>query len=222
MSEWEIIGRVALAALCGGLVGFERESAQKSAGIRTHVLVAVGAAVFTIVSIIGFESGDESRVAAQIVTGIGFLGAGAIFREGAFVQGLTTAAGLWVVAALGLSAGAGKVALAVTGTAMALLVLYSLQFVDQAIARRRRKTHDRVEVEIDDTNKLESVLKFVTRIDEEAVQLSFKRTGEKTGVLTLSVTENRGEMVAEMLAAHKGVSGAEILSPLYWPQEGQG
>jgi len=222
MSEIEIMGRLVLAALCGGLIGFERESAQKAAGIRTHTLVAVGAAVFTVVSTIGFEGGDESRVAAQIVTGIGFLGAGAIFREGGSVQGLTTAAGLWVVAALGLSAGAGKIALAIIGTITALVVLYGLQTADRAVARRKRKTHDRLEVEVDDTTKLESIIKFTRRIDENAEQISFKRTGETTGTLTLSVDENRSEMLAEMLASHKGVADAEVLSPLYWPQDGGG
>lgn len=222
MSEIEIVGRLILAAVCGGLIGFERESAQKSAGIRTHTLVAVGAAVFTVVSIIGFEGGDESRVAAQIVTGIGFLGAGAIFREGGSVQGLTTAAGLWVVAALGLSAGSGRIALAIVGTITALVVLYGLQAADRAVARRKRKTHDRLEVELDDTSKLESIIKFTRRIDEDAEQISFKRTGKGSGTLTLSVDENRSEMLAEMLASHKGVADAEILSPLYWPQGGGG
>lgn len=218
MNEFEIIGRLLLAALCGGLIGFERETAQKSAGIRTHTLVSVGAAVFTVVSIIGFEGGDESRVAAQIVTGIGFLGAGAIFKEGATVKGLTTAAGLWVVAAIGLASGAGKIALAIVGTVTALAVLYSLQAVDEAVARRRRKSRDLIEVEIDHTAKLESVLKFTQRIDPDADQVSFKRTGEKSALLTLSVAEENSAMLAEMLLAHKAVERAEVLSPLFWPQ----
>ena len=222
MSEFEIFGRLALAALCAGLIGFERESAQKPAGIRTHTLVGVGAAVFTIVSITGFEGGDESRVAAQIVTGIGFLGAGAIFREGAFVKGLTSAAGLWVVASLGLAAGAGQIGLAITGTGTALAVLYSLRAVDEAIARRKRKARDRIEVHIDDTGKLESILKFTQRIDESAKQKSFKKTGPAAGVLTLTVNAKRAAMLAEMLQAHKGIGSVEIVSPLYWPQHDDG
>ncbi len=219
MSEVQIIGRLLLAALCGALIGFEREQAQKSAGVRTHTLVAVGAGAFTITSVIGFEGGDESRVAAQIVTGIGFLGAGAIFREGAFVQGLTTAAGLWVVASLGMAAGTGRPFLAVAGTTIALTVLYSMRFVDEAVARRKRQVRDRIEVHIEDTGRLESILKFTRRIDEDAEQVSFKRTGQGTGVLTVSVSEARAEMVADMLASHKGVASTEVLSPLYWPQK---
>ncbi len=177
--------------------------------------------MFTVVSIVGFDSGDESRVAAQIVTGIGFLGAGAIFREGAFVQGLTTAAGLWVVAALGLAAGAGEYELAIIGAATALVVLLALRAADEAVARRQRVARDRIEVEVDDTTKLEAVVKFAHRMDKDAEQVSFKRTGEKSGVLTLMVHTDRAAMLAEMLVSHKGVASAEVLSPLFWPQKGE-
>ena len=116
MSILAILGRLILAAVCSGLIGYERESARKAAGLRTFTLVGVGAAVFSIVSMIGFEGPDQSRIAAQIVTGVGFLGAGAIFRDGAFVSGLTTAAGLWVVASIGMAAGSGSIELAIVGT----------------------------------------------------------------------------------------------------------
>ena len=99
----EILGRLVLAAMCSGLIGYERETARKAAGLRTHTLVGVGAAIFAIASMTSFDGPDESRIAAQIVTGVGFLGAGAIFRQGALVTGLTTAAGLWVAAAIGMS-----------------------------------------------------------------------------------------------------------------------
>jgi putative Mg2+ transporter-C (MgtC) family protein len=95
MSIIEIIARLVLAGVCSAAVGFEREASNKAAGLRTHTLVGVGAASFAVVSIIGFDGPDESRLAAQIVTGVGFLGAGAIFRDGGSVSGLTTAAGIW-------------------------------------------------------------------------------------------------------------------------------
>ena len=136
MSPMVMLGRLLLAALCSGFIGYERETAQKSAGLRTHTLVGVGAAVFTVASITGFDGPDESRVAAQIVTGVGFLGAGAIFRDGQFVSGLTTAAGLWVVASLGMAAGSGTYWLAGIGTAVTLSTLYGLRAVDAAVLRR--------------------------------------------------------------------------------------
>src|SRR5574340_1635893 len=110
MISWEeITVRLLLALLLGGLVGWQREAAVKPAGFRTHILVCVGAALFTLISRFGFfESGaDPSRVASNIVVGIGFLGAGTIWRAGGSVQGLTTAASLWTVAAIGMAAGVG-------------------------------------------------------------------------------------------------------------------
>jgi putative Mg2+ transporter-C (MgtC) family protein len=108
----DVLVRLAVAAGLGMVIGIERELREQAAGLRTHMLVAVGACLFTLVSAFGFETGgattpDPSRVAAQIVTGIGFLGAGAILREGQWVRGLTTAASLWVVAAVGMAVGLG-------------------------------------------------------------------------------------------------------------------
>lgn len=122
-----------MAALLSAAVGFERELTHKSAGLRTHMLVGLGAALFTIVgSIMG-----DTRIAAQVVTGVGFLGAGAIFREGASVHGLTTAAGLWSVAAVGVSIGAGYLALASLATGVALVVLLALKPIDELLRRRQ-------------------------------------------------------------------------------------
>jgi putative Mg2+ transporter-C (MgtC) family protein len=108
----DVVIRLAAAAGLGMVIGIERELREQAAGLRTHMLVAVGACLFTLVSAYGFEAvgtgeTDPSRVAAQIVTGIGFLGAGAILREGQWVRGLTTAASLWVVAAVGMAVGLG-------------------------------------------------------------------------------------------------------------------
>ncbi len=114
LSGWELALRVAVAAALGGLIGFERELGDQPAGFRTHILVSLGSALFTLVGAYGatpFLGGndvvrlDPTRVAAQIVTGIGFLGAGAILRHGFTVRGLTTAAALWVTAAIGMAAG---------------------------------------------------------------------------------------------------------------------
>jgi putative Mg2+ transporter-C (MgtC) family protein len=218
MSAAVILGRLVLAAVCSGLIGYERESARKAAGLRTFTLVGVGAAVFSVVSIIGFEGPDQSRIAAQIVTGVGFLGAGAIFRDGAFVSGLTTAAGLWVVASIGMAAGSGSYELAVVGTAVTLATLYGLRAIDAAVYRRKIKTRSRLEVYLNNVTKLEGVLKFIRRVDPDAEELDFKRTDEGEGVMVVTCKEEDVAMMSEMLASHRAVSKVEELHARYWPQ----
>ena len=124
MDVWVIVGRLALAAALGMVIGIERTYRAKTAGIRTHFLVALGSALFMIVSRYGFEgTGDPSRVAAQIVSGIGFLGAGTIIMQKHVVHGLTTAAGMWVAAGIGMASAAGLYAVAVISTVLALIGL---------------------------------------------------------------------------------------------------
>ena len=124
--EVEMVLRLLLATALGASIGFQRERAGKSAGLRTHILICVGAALFTVASIYGFGSGDETaRVAAGVVAGIGFIGAGAIIRSGGeIVHGLTTAASIWAVAAVGLAAGAGLYLVSAVATAIVLIILF--------------------------------------------------------------------------------------------------
>ena len=142
--DLELARRLLTAAVLGAVLGFEREIKQKSAGLRTNVLIAVGSALFTVMSyeFADRAGADPGRVAAQIVTGIGFLGAGAIMRTGNGVQGLTTAATVWVNAAVGMAAGGGEYHLAVIATAVTLGALLVLQPVEAAIARRFGKPSD--------------------------------------------------------------------------------
>lgn len=113
-----------LAAIFGLAVGYERRSADKPAGLRTLSLVCLGSAIFTIISAFGFETADQSRVAAQIVTGVGFLGAGTILRSGVTISGLTTAATIWATAAIGMAVGSGLYIVSVSGTVLVLVILY--------------------------------------------------------------------------------------------------
>lgn len=133
-TELDITLRLAVAMLLGGEIGFEREYRAKDAGFRTHFLVALGSALFCIVSQygFGFELKDSSRVAAQVVSGIGFLGAGTIIFQKNVVRGLTTAAGLWVTAAIGLTCGTGMYLPAVVTT---LMVLVGLEILSVIIPR---------------------------------------------------------------------------------------
>ena len=142
ISQIEFIQRLLLAAALGAALGFERELRHKSAGLRTNVLIAVGSALFTLMSIAMADSpgSDPTRIAAQIVTGIGFLGAGAIMRTGSGVQGLTTAATVWVNAAVGVAAGGGEYRLALTATGVtlvALLVLVPAEHWIERFSKRR-------------------------------------------------------------------------------------
>lgn len=136
-----------IAALLGGLIGMEREAEQRPAGLRTYMLVCVGSALFTILSIHAFPGDpprDTARVAAQIVTGIGFLGAGTVWRSRDHVSGLTTAAGLWVAAAIGMAVGAGLGLLSLAATILVLIVLaVMLRFERMVLHRKRVQGHDK-------------------------------------------------------------------------------
>ena len=123
--EVEMVLRLLLATALGAIIGYQRERAGKPAGLRTHILICAGAALFTVASLYGFgAAADPARIAAGIVAGIGFLGAGAIIRRGeGIVAGLTTAATIWAVAAIGLAAGAGLYIVSAVTTAITLIVL---------------------------------------------------------------------------------------------------
>ncbi len=137
--EW--ILRLALAALLGGLIGAEREYRAKVAGVRTHLLVALGAALMMIVSRYGFDGhGDPSRVAAQIVSGVGFLGAGAIIVQKHAIHGLTTAAGIWVAAGIGMAVAAGLYSVAIAATLLALVGLEAFAFLAAKIRKEPSDT----------------------------------------------------------------------------------
>lgn len=141
--QLDLVIRLLVAAVVGALVGLEREIHGHPAGMRTHLLVALGSALFTVLSAHGFGAGgpgapvDPTRIAAQIVTGIGFLGAGAIVKEGATIKGLTTAASLWATAALGMAVGAGAHLLGAVATAIVLFSLWPLHWVEDRVVRSR-------------------------------------------------------------------------------------
>ena len=136
ISEWELFLRLVLSCVLGGIIGYERQSRRKSAGLRTNVLVCLGSCLIMVMSIAlyqdveGKTNADPARLAAQVVSGIGFLGAGAIMKEGLSVTGLTTAACLWVVAGVGLAVGAGFYAGALISTALVFVTLGSLSRLD--------------------------------------------------------------------------------------------
>ena len=158
LSWEEVLLRVVVAAALGGVLGLERELREREAGLRTHLLVSVGSALFTLVSAYGFRDfltsgndlirADPGRIAAQIVTGIGFLGAGAIIRQGLSIRGLTTAATLWVVAAIGLASGAGYYSAAIITTGVTLVALGPLRIAARRVTSRFRGELGRLLVQL--------------------------------------------------------------------------
>jgi putative Mg2+ transporter-C (MgtC) family protein len=133
----DAVFRLVLAAALGGVIGLEREYRHKPAGLRTNILIALGSALFTLLSLeVGVAAGSPDRIAAQIVTGIGFLGAGAILRSGENIHGLTTAATIWVNAAIGMAAAVGAYGVAASAAAVTLAVLLLIGVIEQFFERR--------------------------------------------------------------------------------------
>ncbi len=155
--------RILIAVIFGFCIGLERELTNKYAGLRTHILVCLGACVFTLISIYGFPTfapgdnviidqatgiRDTSRVAAQIVTGIGFIGAGTVLRNGPIVLGLTTAATLWIAASIGMACGAGMFEIAFAGTLLSILTLVSIRVFERKVLPNSTKRTKRVKLVI--------------------------------------------------------------------------
>jgi len=153
LSHWDVLSRLLTAAVLGSIIGFERERLLWAAGIRTHMVVCVGACLIMIVSAFGFGDSldsknvvlDPSRVAAQVVSGIGFLGAGAILARGEIVRGLTTAASIWTVAAIGLAVGGGLYFAAGVSTAVIIVILAGVKPLEQAYRARNQTCRLRIE-----------------------------------------------------------------------------
>ncbi len=186
LSWEEALLRLALAAALGGAVGLEREFREREAGFRTHMLVSLGSALFTIASAYGFRDfllhggglvrTDPTRIAAQIVTGIGFLGAGAIIRQGLSVRGLTTAATLWVVAAVGLASGAGYYSAAAITTLLVIVSLWPLRIVIHRLMSRFRPETDRLVAQLPAG---ESPAPLIQELESQGAQLRALEIGHE-------------------------------------------
>ena len=199
--------RLALAAALGGVIGFERELRDREAGLRTHMLVCLGSALFTIVSAYGFHeflvSGDQvvradpTRIAAQIVTGIGFLGAGAIIRQGVSVRGLTTAATLWVAAAIGIAAGAGYYPGAVLGTAVTLLALWPIRVLAYRVLQEIRPTERSIVVELRAEAKVAQLLEMLEEQGAKIEHFQLEDDRDRR-VVTLTLDTPSENLLAEI------------------------
>lgn len=198
--------RLFIACACGGIIGMERTKRNKGAGIRTHIIVALGAALFVIISKYGFNDivylngvqVDVSRVASNVVTGVSFLGAGIIFMRGDMVQGLTTAAGIWVTAAIGVAIGAGMY---VTGLCGAVLILFIQEiFHCRSIFRIDNMTTGRIVVCIEDSPS--AYQDFQTQMRKRNIQVvgnHIKRHKDHTLTYTLDIRIPRSMQMEDIL-----------------------
>ena len=197
--EWDVAVRLLGAALLGGLVGLEREASEQQAGLRTHIAVALGAALFGAVSTLGFQEfdrpraattiqADVSRVASNVAVGIGFLGAGVIFRRGNVIKNLTTGASLWTVAAIGLAAGVGDITMAAIATAVLLVSLVVLRPVRTFVRRRFGDgTHD-LHVKLTDRSAVSRIVELLnTRDDVELCLLEIEQDDDERTVVAAQV-----------------------------------
>jgi len=201
------LARLALAVVLGGAIGFERELRDREAGLRTHMLVCLGSALFTIVSAYGFHEflasndqvirADPTRIAAQIVTGIGFLGAGAIIRQGVSVRGLTTAATLWVAAAIGIAAGAGYYSGAVLGTVLTILALWPLRTAAHWVFNRVRPDEQSLVIDLRAGTSLTQLFEALEREEARVDHFQLEDENDRR-IVTLTLGEASEKLLAKL------------------------
>ena len=202
-----ILLRLAVAGALGGAIGLERELRERGAGLRTHLVVCMGSALFTLVSAYAITGPhvDPTRIAAQIVSGIGFLGAGAIIRQGLSVRGLTTAATLWLVAAIGMAAGAGSYDAAIIATGLALLTLGPLRVVAYRGMSRFRPHVERLLVEIPAGGSAVPLVEVVERYGS-VQSLDIAQEGDRRSVaIDLALRANTSPQIVAAVAEIDGV-----------------
>lgn len=198
--------KLGMAVLVGGLIGAEREYQDKAAGFRTIILITLGSALFTIFSLSMDPGFTQTRIAANIVTGIGFLGAGAIIREHGKIGGLTTAATIWLSAALGMGIGAGELGFVLVSTGVVLIVLFIFPLVERRIDRIREARTYKVVIESGSANGTETIQQALEACSLKAIE-SHQRKTESAITSTLLVVgspKNQKKFV-EMLMKDKSV-----------------
>jgi putative Mg2+ transporter-C (MgtC) family protein len=213
--------RIVVAAALGLAIGFEREIHGHPAGLRTHMLVAAGSGLFTVLSAYGFEGVakgvtgaspiDPTRIAAQIVSGIGFLGAGAILKDGVVIRGLTTAASLWATSAIGMAAGAGEYTIGVVATATVLVSLWPINALAQRLhgtvipAVQLRLALDRLEV-------LGDVTSTLVKHRLEIGQISTTRLGKNSYRADVTIRGRTPSVISNAISEIDGIPGVDIIS----------
>lgn len=215
--DWDIdvIVRLIAAAVLGALIGWERELMNRSAGLRTHILVSLGSALFTILSLTAFREvgkvNDPARIAAQVVSGIGFLGAGTILKHGATVRGLTSAATLWVVAAIGMAAGSACYVGALATTLIALLTLVSLRMLEQDLGAHH---YLHLEFTLERRSKqIKEIKKLFADLNISTIKFDVHKEGDHSLVsATISVPDLINPLTLVEKLNDLGIQNAEVSS----------
>lgn len=226
LSDYELVARLLLAGVLGALVGFEREWREQNAGLRTHMLVCIGSTVFTLVSAYGFSEfftqernsivQDPGRIAAQIVSGIGFLGAGAILRSGFAVKGLTTAASLWAMAGIGMAVGAGMYVLAIACTIIIIFVLLVLRKLSSKLHSLSRKPEvATIDLVISRESAYTRLFETFESAKVRVLQLSSQEAGEEEQARRLSAevmlpSGSSPSSLLPQLLSISGISSVEL------------
>ena len=196
--NFDIIIRIFAATLLGFAIGLERELTNKYAGLRTNILVCLGACVFTILSVYAFPTvltgenanglRDTARVAAQVVTGIGFIGGGTVLRHGATVFGLTTAATLWMAASIGMACGAGMYDVAVFATVISIIVLVSVRFFERSVLISSTKNTKRLKLIISCENEYsDDIYDLIVEKYPKLIEMSKKTSKQNEKIIKISV-----------------------------------
>jgi putative Mg2+ transporter-C (MgtC) family protein len=224
LSVGELVARVAIAALLGGLIGLERELSDQPAGFRTHILVSLGAALFTLAGAYGLEDFlgveevdvrlDPTRVAAQVVTGVGFLGAGAIIHRGVNIRGLTTAASLWVTAAIGTAVAFGYWEGALAVTIVAFGALYSLKYIERRALEGLKRGRVRFVIDMDHQLRLAALTEILDRAGGRVVSMKVIEEQDEDARELIVVARLPSRAVAEDVAAEirelEGVADVDL------------
>ena len=190
----DILLRIIFSIILGSIIGLERELTNKSAGLRTQIMVCLGSCLFTILSIYGFSTavtlyplGDPSRVAAQIITGIGFIGAGTVLRQGLTVTGLTTASTLWIVAAIGMACGCGKLNIAVVSTILAVAILVLIRMFEMKIMPKNLKHMRKIKISfICKYDEYNEIYKKLVDLFPEIIDYNHKTVDEDGDMLKIN------------------------------------
>ena len=190
----DILLRIIFSIILGSIIGLERELTNKSAGLRTQIMVCLGSCLFTILSIYGFSTavtlyplGDPSRVAAQIITGIGFIGAGTVLRQGLTVTGLTTASTLWIVAAIGMACGCGKLNIAIVSTILAVAILVLIRILEMKIMPKNLKHLRKIKISfICKYDEYNEIYKKLVDLFPEIIDYNHKTVDEDGDMLKIN------------------------------------
>ncbi len=206
--EIEILLKVILAAVLGGIIGLERELSHKEAGLRTNILIAIGSTLLTVLSLKisdGSKMADPGRIASQIVTGVGFLGAGAIIQARFAIHGLTTAATIWTVAAIGIAIGSGFYLFSLLVTILVVLVLTTFKFISTAL-EKQKKTYAYIIKTDDKASVLVDIKKIMRELNIQSTNMTMsKKKGSYQIEMLLQISQTKDKQFIERIMQLKNV-----------------